>query len=254
MNFNLTNLAGLGVVILCAVLMVIFRAVYRKQPLRGLRLNPAFNRLRQAIDLAVEDGSRLHVSLGNASPYSQQSASALVGLSALEGVTQLSAASDQPPVATSGDGGMAVLSQDILHASYQRANTPFLYDPSMGRLCGPTPFSYIAGVLPVMHQEDVSANIFLGSFGPEVALLADAAEQENNFTLAGSDSLPAQAVLYATASETVIGEELFASGASLQTNAFHPASLRAQDILRWLILLSILVGALLKLLNININL
>jgi hypothetical protein len=249
-NFNLMNLAGLGVVILCALLMVIFRVVYRKQPLKGLRLNPAFNRLRQAIGLAVEDGSRLHVSLGNASPYSQQSASGLVGLSALERITQLSAASDQPPVATSGDGGMAVLSQDILRASYRRANTPSLYDPTLGRMSGPTPFSYIAGALPVMHDEDVSANIFLGSFGPEVALLVDTAEQENNFTLAGSDSLPAQAVLYATTREPIIGEELFASGASLQTNPFHPASLRAQDVLRWLIFLSILAGALLKLLGI----
>jgi hypothetical protein len=243
------NLAGLAVVILCALLMVIFRVVYRKQPLRGLRLIPAFNRLRQAIGLAVEDGSRLHISLGNASPYSQQSASALVGLSTLERVTQLSAASDQPPVATSGDGGMAVLSQDILRASYRRANTPSLYDPILGRVSGPTPFSYIAGALPVMHDEEVSANIFLGSFGPEVALLADAAEQENTFTLAGSDSLPAQAALYATAREPLIGEELFASGASLQTNPFHPASLRAQDVLRWLIFLGLLAGALLKLLK-----
>jgi hypothetical protein len=249
-NFNLMNLAGLAVVILCALLMVIFRVVYRKQPLRGLRLIPAFNRLRQVIGLAVEDGSRLHVSLGNASPYSQQSASALVGLSTLESVTQLTAASDQPPVATSGDGGMAVLSQDILRASYRRANTPSLHDPTLGRMSGPTPFSYIAGALPVMHDEDVSANIFLGSFGPEVALLVDTAEQENSFTLAGSDSLPAQAVLYATAGEPIIGEELFASGASLQTNPFHPASLRAQDVLRWLIFLGILAGALLKLLKI----
>jgi hypothetical protein len=249
-NFNFINLAGLAMVILCAILMVIFRVVYRKQPMRGLRLIPAFNRLRQAIGLAVEDGSRMHISLGNASPFSQQSASALVGLSALERVTQLSAASDQPPVATSGDGGMAVLSQDILRASYRRANTPSLYDPTLGRLSGPTSFSYIAGALPVMHDEGVSANIFLGSFGPEVGLLADAAEQESSFTLAGSDSLPAQAVLYATAKEPIIGEELFASGASLQTNPFHPASLRAQDVLRWLILVSLLAGSLLKLLNI----
>jgi hypothetical protein len=249
-NFTLINLAGLAVVVLCAILMVIFRVVYRKQPLRGLRLIPAFNRLRQAIGLAVEDGSRMHISLGNASPYSQQSASALVGLSALERVTQLSAASDQPPVATSGDGGMAVLSQDILRASYRRANTPALYDPTLGRMSGPTTFSYIAGVLPVIHDEDVSANIILGSFGPEIGLLADTAEKKSGFTLAGSDSLPAQAVLYATASEPIIGEELFASGASLQTNPFHPASLRAQDVLRWLVLIGLLGGSVLKLLGI----
>jgi hypothetical protein len=249
-NFNLINLAGLAVVALCAILMVVFRVVYRKQPMRGLRLIPAFNRLRQAIGLAVEDGSRTHISLGNASPFSQQSASALVGLNVLERVTQMSASSDQPPVATGGDGGMVVLSQDVLRASYRRANTPSLYDPTLGRLSGPTNLSYIAGVLPQIHDEDISANIFLGNFGPEVGLLVDAAEKENSFTLGGSDSLPAQAVLYATAREPIIGEELFASGASLQTNLLHPASLRAQDVLRWFILLSLLVGSVLKLLGI----
>jgi hypothetical protein len=145
---------------------------------------------------------------------------------------------------------LAVLSQDILRATYRSANSPGLYDPTLGRLSGPTPLSYIAGTLPIIHDEDVSANIILGNFGPEVALLADATEQGNHFTLAGSDSLPAQAALYATAGEPLIGEELFASGASLQTNPFHPASLRAQDVLRWLVLLAILAGAILKLLNI----
>jgi len=249
-NFNLINLVGLAVVLLCAILMVFSLVIYRKQPMRGLRLIPAFNHLRQALGLAVEDGSRTHISLGNASPFSQQGASALVGLNVLERVAQMSASSDQPPVVTGGDGGMVVLSQDVLRASYRRANTPALYDPILGRLSGPTNLSYIAGALPHIHDEEVSTNIFLGSFGPEVGLLVDAAEQENRFTLGGSDSLPAQAVLYATAREPIIGEELFASGASLQTNPFHPASLRAQDVLRWLILASLVGGSILKLLKI----
>ncbi len=250
MTFNLANLAGLAVVVLGAILMVVFRIVHRKHPLRGLRLIPAFNRLRQAIGLSVEDGSRLHVSLGNASPYSQQSASALVGMSSLVRITQLSATSDQPPIATGGDGGLAILGQDILRETYRSQNTLALFDPALSQLSGPTPFSYIAGTLPVMHDEGISANILLGNYGPEVALLADAAEHEKKFSIAGSDALPAQAALYVTASEPLIGEELFASGAALQTNPFHAASLRAQDILRWLVLAGMVAGSVLKLLRI----
>ena len=123
MNFNLINIAGLALVIISAILMTIFRIINRAQPYQGLRSIPAFNRLRQAIGLAVEDGSRVHVSLGNASPYSQQSASALVGLSVLDRITQLSATSDSPPIATSGNGGFTVLSQDTLRSAYRDANT-----------------------------------------------------------------------------------------------------------------------------------
>ena len=69
-------------------------------------------------------------------------------------------------------------------------------------------------------------------------------------TLAGSDDLPAQAVLYAAAQEPLIGEELYAAGAYLKTGPVHTASLRAQDLLRWVIILAILLGSILKFLEI----
>ena len=72
------------------------------------------------------------------------------------------------------------------------------------------------------------------------------------FTLAGSDSLTAQSVLYVTAREPLIGEELFASGAYLQSNSLHPASLRVQDFLRILVILGILAGAIINLLKIGL--
>lgn len=245
----ISDISGLGLVLIGIGLMLIFHWVYRKDPMKGLRPIPAFTKLRQKIGLAVEDGSRLHVSLGNASPLSQQGASALVGLSVLEQISRLSAASDQPPVATSGDGALATLSQDSLRAVNRKANTMSLYDPAQGRLVGPTPLSYIAGTIPTIENEQVSANLFIGNYGPEVALLTDAAEQNGSFSLAGSDSMPAQAVFYATASEPLIGEEVFASGAYLQNNALHSASLRTQDVLRWIVIFVILFGGILQLMG-----
>jgi hypothetical protein len=247
----ISSILGLGLVILCAGFMIIFRLVFDKGGFKGFRSIPAFSQLHQKIGLAVEDGSRLHVSLGNGSPLSQQGASALVGLNVLEGITQLSAASDQPPVATSGDGGLAILSQDSLRAANRSVNSLGLYNSTQGRLAGPTPFSYIAGTIPVILDEDVSANILIGNFGPEVGLLTENSEKMNAFTVAGSDSLPAQAVLYATASEPLLGEELFASGAYLQANPLHIASLRVQDILRWLFLIGALLGIILRLIGIT---
>jgi hypothetical protein len=46
--------------------------------------------------------------------------------------------------------------------------------------------------------------------------------------------------------EPLIGEELFAAGAYIEAGPLHAASLRVQDILRWLIIIIILVGGLLK--------
>jgi hypothetical protein len=211
---------------------------------------PAFGRLRRAISLAVEDGSRVHITLGSANVTGANAASALVGLTILERVAQSSSTSDRPPIASSGDATLTILSQDTLKSVYQTANVPDEYQPTQSRLTGMTPFSYAAGAMPIFHDEQVSANVIYGNFGPEAALLADAADQNNTFLMAGSDSLPAQAVLFAAAQEPLIGEEVYAAGAYLQAGGMHPASLHAQDVLRWAIILIMAAGCVLKLVGI----
>ncbi|HMN60025.1 MAG TPA: hypothetical protein PJ988_06660 [Anaerolinea sp.] len=242
----LESFIGLVLVILSAVLMFLFSLPRLWKSRRVLRSIPALNRLRRAIGLAVEDGTRLHVSIGKSSIFSATNASALVGLSTLERVAQLSLVSDRPPVATSGDGTLSVLSQDTLRAAYRIANVPEQYDPDRGRLAGATPLSYIAGTLPVIRDERVSTNILVGNFGPEIGLVADASDRQNSFTLATSDALAAQATLYATAEETLIGEELFALPAYLQAGTVYQASLSVQDVLRWVVIGLIILAALLS--------
>lgn len=79
-----------------------------------------------------------------------------------------------------------------------------------------------------------------------MGLLTEAADRQKTPVIAASDSLPAQAVLYATTQEPLIGEELFAAGAYTQAGPGHAASLLVQDILRWFIVLALIGGALLK--------
>jgi hypothetical protein len=72
-------------------------------------------------------------------------------------------------------------------------------------------------------------------------------ERKNTFVLAGSDNLAAQAVIYASAQESLIGEEIYSSGAYVDSGPLHSASLTVQDILRWLLIGAILVGSLVAL-------
>jgi len=242
---NWIGLTGFGFVILSAILIASL-AFLRRKSTPVFREIPAFARLQKAIGLAVEEGSRLHISLGRGGLITPQSAAELAGLEMLHRVAELTSASDRPPVATSGDGAVAILSQDALQASDQAVLSSG-YDVTAARLAGLTPFSYAAGTLLVMRDEEVSANILIGNFGIEVALLTDAAERENSSSLAASDNLPAQAILYASAQDALIGEELFAAGAYVKARPFHTASLIVQDSLRWLVVIAILVGAILKL-------
>lgn len=245
---NLTDLLspeylGLGFVLIFVILIILFALLGRRRAGRTLREIPAFSRLARSIGLAVEAGTGLHLSLGWGGVFGLRGMSGQVGLSLVERIASLASESDRPPVATSGNAELALLARDTLQAAGQNGG-------GSAQLTGVTPFSYAAGVLPILADDAISAQLLAGHFGSEAALIASEAERRGIFTIAGSDSLPGQAVLYASASDPLIGEELYASSAYLGAGLFHNLSLRVQDVLRWLLVLAIVAGAILKLVGV----
>ena len=247
---NLDRILGLLLLALALGLSVFFLVRDRRSGisvLRSMRDIPAYFRFRRAVGLAVEAGKRLHISLGRGGIFEKPGGAAFVGLTMLDRCARAASISDSPPVATSGESITAVLSQDTLRRVYTSLGAERRYAPTNGRLSGVTPLAYAAGAMPDLHDEQVSACILAGHFGAEVGLLVEAAERTHSLTVAGSDSLPAQAVLYAAAQEPLIGEEVFAGGAYLGAGPAHTGSLRMQDVLRWVVIGLITAGAILKL-------
>jgi hypothetical protein len=221
-----------------------------QQDQAGLHHLNAFHRLQKALGQAIENGKGIHLSSGSSGVNGARGASGLISLVMLHRIIQKSARSDQPPLATSGDGALTALSQDVLHHSYRTAGSEHSYDPLQGQVAGITGISFTAGTMLTIADRPLQANLLAGHFGSEAALIADAADRSGQMTVAGSDNLPAQAAFLAAADETLIGEELFAGGAYLQAGPAHKASLLAQDALRWLIILLVLAGVILKLLGV----
>ncbi|GAB4522827.1 MAG: hypothetical protein Fur0018_05090 [Anaerolineales bacterium] len=246
-----SQIVALGFTLLFLGLILVFALLISKKKAGGthLRAIPAFQHLWRAIGLAVEDGTRLHFSIGRGAVNSPESASAFASLSMLTRIMRIISISDKAPVATAGDGALAVLTRDTLRAAYQDMGQATQYQPVAGRLTGITPFAFAAGIQPIIADEEVSANVLIGHFGPEIALIMEAGERKNNLTLAGSDHLAGQAVLYTGTQEPLIGEEVYAGSAYLQAGTLHTASLRAQDIMRWLVIIAILGGAVLRFLG-----
>jgi uncharacterized protein DUF6754 len=245
-----TGQVALLFVLLFFVLILIFMLLNRRRAVRSLRALQAFESLERAVNLSVESGKRLHVSLGRGGVIGLPGLSGLVGLTILGRIASFASVGDRPPVATSGEGTLAILSQDTLRSASEGAGAEGSWEFTSGRCTGLTPFSYAAGTLPVVSDEGTSAHILAGHFGSEVALLTDAAERSQGLILAGSDNLSAQAVLYAGAQEPLVGEELYAAGAYIRAGSAHVASVHAQDVLRWVLVLAILAGVVLKLVGI----
>ncbi len=238
-------LLELGIIGVSAVLLLIVTIWKRRSP-STLREIPALVRLYRAIGLSVEDGTRLHISLGHGGLLDARAGSALAGLAILRGIAEKTSVSDRPAVATAGNASLGLLTQDTLQAGYQAAGVDELYTPTTGRVTGLSPFGYAAGAMHITANENVSANILMGHFGPEVGLLTEASDRENVVVIGASDDLAGQSVLFATSQDALIGEELFAAGAYVGTGASHAASLTVQDILRWIIILVLLSGVFLR--------
>jgi hypothetical protein len=242
----LTNVIALLIIVVSALMMAGFAFLARRSSFVFREIG-AFKFIRRSVSMVVEDGSRLHVSLGRGSLLTPFGAAALVGLAMLRRLAEITTTSDRPPFTTTGDAVVNLLAQQTLRDAHENIQPEKPFDPNLGRLTGLTPFSYAAGAMPYIREDEVSTNVLVGNYGVEVALLAEASEREGAAIIAASDNLPAQAALYAATPGSLIGEELFAAGAYHQAGNFHTASLVVQDILRWILIIVMLAGIVLKL-------
>jgi hypothetical protein len=248
---TVTGFTGIVIIFLFLGSMIFFSLTKDKEEKPRLRHIPAFRKIKEVIGLTVEEGSQLHVSLGRGGFTSLQSASALAGLSMLQEIIKSSSVCDYPPVASTGNATISILAQDIIQGTSEAISIEGHERSSVGELVGLTPFSYAVGTLTTIREDRVSANILAGWYGSEVTWLTTAGERQGSPTVAGTTQLPAQAIMYATANEPLIGEELYAVGAYLGEDPMHIASVNTQDVFRWLLVVMIIVGIVLKYLGLN---
>lgn len=247
---SIEQVIGFSVVVFFTVLMVIFssKSIRNRFPASFRKIEP-INRLKRAIGMAVEDGSRLHVSLGCAQLTEPSNASSLVGLSTLYRVGQLTSTSDLPPICTTGSGSLLILSQDTLKCISVDTNTQAFYDPNHSSMTGATPFSYAIGTMESIADCGVNGNVLIGNFGTEAGLLCETLDKAR-VSVTGSDSITAQSIFFAATQDTLIGEELYALPAYLAANPTHQASLRVEDIFRVVIGVALIVGSVLTVVGI----
>lgn len=246
-----TGFTGIVVVFLMAGLMIFFSIINKGRKSSHLRPIAAYQKIDQEINVSVEDGTQLHISLGRGGISGPDSAAGFAGLSILKQVIEKSSMCDDPPVASTGNALLSILAQDTIRGSSKAISLADQGKNPSGELIGVTPFSYAAGSLTTIRDDNVSANVHTGWFGNEIIWLTTAGERQSSPTIAGTAQLPAQAVIFASASDPLIGEELYAGGAYLGAGKMHEASITAQDVLRWIIVVVIIGGVVLNLLGLN---
>jgi hypothetical protein len=228
--------------LILAGLILVFNVMLRgRWPV--LRNLPGYESVRSDVDASVEAGTRVHMALGEGQIIGVGAEAELAGLAALGKIAHAASVSDRPPVATSSDGVTSILAQDVMYSTYRQMRVEERFDHDLGRLAGLGPAGYTAGAMITPREERVSATFLIGAMGAEAALIADTGAQRGSVTAAVTDPV-GQAAVFATTDNPLLGEELFAAGAYLKVNTAHAASLQAQDVLRWVAIGAILLGAL----------
>ena len=92
-------MTALIIFIVAALLLLVFTFMRRKSPAMFRKIE-AYERLNRAIGLAVEGGTRLHVSIGRGNLFTSRGGSALAGLAMLRRLSERTSLSDQPPIVT----------------------------------------------------------------------------------------------------------------------------------------------------------
>ncbi len=213
----------------------------------GLRPLPPRDAILQQVSRAVESGGALHVSLGTAGVGGTDTMISLAGAAVLDRLADQSAAANVPPVVTIADATLLPVAQDSLRRAYAAHGRAESYDPAQVLMLSPQPMAYGAAAMGVAQDSATAGNVIIGSFGPEVVLLAEAADRTGQPLVAGAAEPQAQAVLFPLTDCTLFGEEVFAAGAYLDKQG-GPGRLFVQDLMRLLVIAGILIFAIISLL------
>lgn len=247
---SLNDQVALAVVLIALLVLLLSLALQSRQPSRRLRKVAAVEDVETLMHESAEKGQRLVIGLGPNLLDRNPSVAGLIGLPFLRVISKRSVFNDQPSQSLSGDGALACLSQMIVRGVYQDTLATEFFKADYGLMIGVTPYAYLAGLLPEVNYHTNAGVIISGQFRPEIILALDLAERKNLPMIAMSDSLSAQAVLFASSAQVCLGEDCFSTNQINKKSPVGAASLVSQDVLRILIALGLLAGAVLKLVGV----
>lgn len=209
----------------------------------GLRRIPGLEALPSSVGRSAETGQPLHVSVGVEGVTGPDTAQTWAGLTLLAQLADEAAACDTPLIVTVADPTTLPIAQDILRRAYVRQGNPDGYDPTQVRYIAPLPMAYAAGVSGLLERESVMGNIMVGAFGDEYLLIGEACVRRGIHQVVGTANPTTLPLVYASADETLIGEETFAAGAYTARLPAQIASLLTEDWMRWVMAAVIVVLA-----------
>lgn len=227
---------------LAAVLLIVFTFLFKWRLRYQVRNKTAVQAFVDHRVRSVERGETRQVLLGDQFWSRAYPALGLHALSVFSSLSSVESTADGRQVAASGTGELALFARQIVQGSYKDGFSTGL---SIS-LPGPTPLSFVAGLLPEMGLHTPGSVGLFGNYGQMGALLTEAALLKGGHVLAAAGSITSQAVLFLNLRDLLIGEEVFMLPGLIESTPGNQAGWFTEDILRVLLMVLLVIAAGLK--------
>ncbi len=135
-----------------------------------------------------------------------------------------------------------IVAQETVKNAFMDAGRPDLYSEEDIYYIAAAQFAYAAAVSGLMIREQTAANFFMGRFYAESLILAETGASTGAIQVAGTDDMTQLPFFLTSCDYTLIGEELYAASAYLSKDPMQKGSLKAQDYLKALEMLLLIIG------------
>jgi hypothetical protein len=236
-------------VLTCALVLVFIEVAKRSRGRIFLRRLPVFDAIDEAIGRATEMGKKVLYIMGQLDVDEPQTVASMSILARVADRTAAYGARIDIPCVWPMAMSMA---RETVKESYLRAGKPDEYNEDCIYYLTTDQFGYVAGVDGLMMRDRPAANFYLGAFYAESLIFAETGYATGAIQIAGTAEVDQLPFFVVACDYTLIGEELYAAGASLSGDPVQLGSIRGQDIAKAVFFFYIAAGVILKLVGIDL--
>lgn len=169
----------------------------------------------------------------------------IAGISILGRVAKITAQYETPLMVPVRYPMVLAAGQEVVEQSYIEMGKRDTYNNDIVRYVAGEQFAFTAAVNGWMMRERPATNIYMGAFFAESLLLAETGNAAGSIQIAGT-AQPEQLPFFIAACDyTLMGEELYAASSYLSHEPLMLGGLKGQDLMKLLIMILIIAGAIL---------
>lgn len=237
--FRWKRLNALVLTVLMFTLLVYFIEKAKRSGHLYIRRIAGLSAIEEAIGRATEMGKKILYIPGILSISEIQT---IASLSILGYVGKLTATYGANIEVANIDPLTYSAARETVKQSYMEAGKPDQFRDDMVTYITYDQFAYAAAVTGKMVREKPAAHFFIGSFFAESLILAETGYSTGAIQIAGTADLAQLPFFVTTCDYTLIGEELYAASAYLSREPVLLGSIKAQDIIKAILMITIAAG------------